>query len=67
MKPVINVHNPREYVIDIQKSYGAKRELHAEFTDLMMTRGFSYTKSQYIKEKFPKLPKALRQTLVESI
>ena len=64
MNKIINVHNPREYVVDLQKSYGAKRALHTEYTDLMMVRGFEFNKTQYVKEKFPKFPKVLREAIV---
>jgi len=56
-----------EFVEELTNSYAAKRELHKEFTDMMMVRGFDYTKKVFVSEKFPKFPKRLREVIETNI
>jgi len=56
-----------EYVTELSMSYATKRVLHQNFIDEQMIRGFDYTKTVFIKEKFPKFPKRLREKIATVI
>jgi hypothetical protein len=64
---VTNIRDMQTYVNDMNKSYGAKRTVYSEFQNEVTVRGYSYTKEQFTKEKYPKFPKRLRESLIKMI
>jgi hypothetical protein len=63
----VTAHNMDLYVTELSLSYATKRTLHQNFVDEQMIRGFEYTKTEFVKEKFPKFPKRLREKIATVI
>ena len=63
MKPVTDIHNIAQFVSAINKSYALKRELYVEHQQLQLSRGYDYSKTEYLKEKFPRIPIRYRKQL----
>ena len=55
------------YVNEMNKSYADKRNVYTEFQTQVNIRGFSYTKDEFAREKYPKFPRRLRDAISKMI
>lgn len=67
MKQVIGVHDIRGYVVELNSSYARKRELYTEFQNLQISKGYNYSKLEYVREKFPRFPLSIRKLIATQI
>lgn len=67
MKQVTNIYNPVSFVNEMVKSYALKRELYNEFQQEQTVRGFIYSKTEFMRDKFPRIPIKLRKILIETL
>ena len=67
MKQVTNIYDPVSFVTEVSKSYAMKRELYNEYQKEQTVRGFAYTKTEFMRDKFPRIPIKLRKILIEKL
>lgn len=67
IKVVSNIHDMQSYVNNMSKSYAEKRIAYNEFQSQVTVRGFSYTKQEFTREKYPKFPLRLRSAIAKMI
>lgn len=66
INPIL-VRDMQAFVKSMQGSFAEKRIIYGEFQSESTIRGYTYTKEQFIKEKFPKFPVRLRKQIQEII
>lgn len=67
MKIVINIRDMQTYVNEMNKSYADKRNVYTEYQTQVNVRGYSYSKEEFTREKYPKFPKRLRDVITKMI
>lgn len=64
---VVFERDMQTYLNHFKSSFAEKRIVYSEYQSEVNLRGFGYTKASFVKDKYPRFPKRLRDQLITLI